>query len=67
MSQPKKDRLPKKNLSSFVESSFDNHAETFQKKYVILLLIFTKTNGSISGKVILLLISFQVKKSPWKI
>ena len=66
MSQPKKDRLPKKNLSRFVESSFDNHAETFQKKYVILLLNFTKTNGSISGKFIQLLISFQVKKLPWK-
>ena len=48
MSQPKKDRLPKKKPSRFVESSFDNHAETFQKKYVILL--FTKTDCSISEK-----------------
>ena len=65
MSQPKKTVYLKKP-SRFVESSFDNHAETFQKKYVILLLSFRKTNGSISGKVIQLLISFQVKKSPWK-
>ena len=64
-STKKKDRLPKKP-SRFAPSSFDNHAETFQKKYVILLLKFTKTNGSISGKVIQLLVSFQVKKSPWK-
>ena len=49
MSQPKKDRLPKKT-SRLVESSFDNHVETFQKKYVILLLNFTKTDCSISEK-----------------
>ena len=30
MSQPKKYRLPKKP-SRFVESNFDNHAETFQE------------------------------------
>ena len=48
-STKKKDRLPKKH-SSFAPSSFDNHAETFQKKYVILLLNFTKTDCSISEK-----------------
>ena len=48
-STKKKDRLPKKP-SSFAPSSFNNHAETFQKKYVILLLNFTKTDCSISEK-----------------
>ena len=47
MSQPKKDRLPKKT-SRFAPSSFDNHAETFQKQYVILLLNFTNTKSSTS-------------------
>ena len=48
-STKKKDRLPKKS-SRFAPSSFDNHAETFQKQYVILLLNFTKTKSSISKK-----------------
>ena len=48
-STKKKDRLPKKH-SRFAPSSFDNHAETFQKQYVILLLNFTKTKSSISKK-----------------
>ena len=49
-STKKKDRLPKK-LSRFAPSIFDNHAETLRKQYVILLLNFTKTDGSISGKI----------------
>ena len=48
-STKKKDRLPKKP-SRFAPSSFDNHAETFQKQYVISLLNFTKTKSSISKK-----------------
>ena len=48
-STKKKDRLPKKT-SRFAPSSFDNHAETFQKQYVISLLNFTKTKSSISKK-----------------
>ena len=48
-STKKKDRLPKKP-SRFAPSSFDNHAEAFQKQYVISLLNFTKTKSSISKK-----------------
>ena len=48
-STKKKDRLPKKP-SRFAPSIFDNHAETFQKQYVILLQNFTKTKSSISKK-----------------
>ena len=48
-STKKKDRSPKKP-SRFAPSSFDNHAETFQKQYVILLLNFTKTKSLISKK-----------------
>ena len=48
-STKEKDRLPKKP-SRFAPSSFDNHAETFQKQYVISLLNFTKTKSSISKK-----------------
>ena len=48
-STKKKDRLPKK-LSGFAPSTFDVHAETFRKQYVILLLLSTKTKSSISKK-----------------
>ena len=48
-STKKKDRLPK-NPSRFAPSSFDTHAETFQKQYVNLLLNFRKTNPSTSEK-----------------
>ena len=48
-STKQKDRLPK-NPSRFAPSSFDTHAETFQKQYVILLLNFAKTNPSASEK-----------------
>ena len=48
-STKKKDRLPK-NPSRFAPSSFDTHAETFQKQYVVLHLSFTKTNPSASEK-----------------
>ena len=54
-----------KKLSRFPESSFDNHAGTFQKWYVILLLNVTKKTR-FPKKVIQMLITFQVKKSPWK-
>ena len=63
ISNKKEDRLPK-NPPRFASSSFDNHAETFQKQYIFLFPIFTKTDCSISEKSIQLPKIFQVKKSP---
>ena len=61
--QPRKKTVYLKKPSRFVESSFHNHAETFQKKYVILLLNFTKTNISISGKSFSTAYKFPGKKN----
>ena len=55
----------KKTLQT-LESSFDNHAETFQKNYVNLLLIFTKTDCSISEKIFPIAYNFSGKKISMK-
>ena len=55
----------KKTLQT-LESSFDNHAETFEKNYVILLIIFTKTDCSISEKSYPIAYNFSCKKISMK-
>ena len=56
-----------KNPPRFEPFSFDNHAETFQKQYVILLLNFGKTNPSTSEKSYPIAYNLRgKKKSTWK-